>query len=477
MAQLKEKAISKTPGKTLLRRLRPDSQKATTSERRRLPRSLLYGLAGIGIVTLGVLAFRPTSLAVDIGQVTQGPLQVTIDAEGKTQVQARYVIAAPVAGRLQRIDLEAGDAVEAGAVVAQLDPLPLNTQVRAAQARLQQLQAELAGVETQRPKSQELAQAEAQVRAAVAEQRAAKAEVAEAQAALTQAQRDRLRAQQLESAGAIARQQREAAELAETTQAQALESAQQRVESAIAAVTAARQAVPLLRAEQRDPDYLISAYDAQIAGVEAELANLADEAGRTTISAPVSGTVLRVPEASARFVQAGDSLLEIGNAAQLELVIDVLSADAVKINPGDTMLVEQWGGADTLTATVSTIEPAAFTEVSALGVEEQRVNIIGNFADGEQSSEVALGDGYRVEARIVVWQAGDTLRVPVSALYRCDTAWCVFRVQNGRAYPTEVLIGQRTPNLAAVDSGLRAGETVILHPSEQLESGRKVEPR
>ena len=479
MAQTKEKAI----GKTLLRRLRPHStteaaeKKPAEKKRRRLPRWLLYGFAGLGMFTLVALAFLPGPLAVDTGQVTKGPLQVTIDAEGKTQVQARYVLAAPVAGRLQRIDLEAGDRVEAGTVVAQLDPLPLNTQVRAAQSRLQQLQAELAGVDTQRPKSQELAQAEAQVRAAEAAQRAAAAEVTEAQAALTQAQRDRLRAQELESAGAIARQQREAAELAETSQAQALERAQQQLERAIASVAAAREAIPLLRAEQRDPDYLVSAYEAQIAGVEAELANLTDEADRATISAPVSGTVLSVPEASARFVQAGDSLLEIGNAAKLELVIDVLSADAVKIKPDDTILVEQWGGSETLTATVTTIEPAAFTEVSALGVEEQRVNIIGTFTNSEQLSEAALGDGYRVEARIVVWAATDTLRVPVSALYRCDTAWCVFRIENGRAYPTEVVIGQRNPNLAAVDAGLQAGETVILHPSEQLESGRKVETR
>ena len=475
MAQIKENAI----GKTLLRRLRPNAPTKTTDKKRRhLPRSLLYGLAGLGIVTLVALAFRPAPLAVDIGQVTAGPLQVTIDAEGKTQVQARYVIAAPVAGRLQRIELEAGDSVEAGEVVAQLDPLPLNTQVRTAQSRLQQLRAELAGVDTQRPKSQELAQAEAQVQAAVAEQRAVAARVTEAQAALTQAQRDRQRAQELESAGAISRQQREASELAETSQAQALESARQGLESAIDSVAAAREAIPLLRAEQRDPDYLISAYEAQIAGVEAELANLADEADRTAVSVPISGTVLRVPEASTRFVQAGDSLLEIGNATKLELVIDVLSADAVKIAPGDAILIEQWGGSETLTATVTTIEPAAFTEVSALGVEEQRVNVIGTFTDDEtQLSESALGDGYRVEARIVVWEAKDTLRVPVSALYRCDTAWCVFRVENGRAYSKEVVIGQRSPNLAAVDSGLQAGETVILHPSEQLESGRKVEAR
>ncbi|MEO0707537.1 MAG: HlyD family efflux transporter periplasmic adaptor subunit [Cyanobacteria bacterium J06649_5] len=453
-------------------------KKNFAKQRRRFPRWILYGLAGLGVLTLVMLAFRPAPLVVDVGKVTQGPIQVTIDAEGKTQVEERYVVAAPVAGRLQRIELEAGDTIAEGKLIAQLDPLPLNTQVRAAQARLQQLQAELTGVETQRPKSQEMRQAEARLRAAKAEQQSAQASVADAQAALEQAKRDRDRAQELEAAGAIARQQRETAELAETRQAQALETEKQALESAIADVATAQEAIPLLQAEQRDPDYLLSSYEAQIAEVEAELANLADEAGRTTISAPVSGIVLRIPEASARFVQAGEALLEVGDAAKLELVIDVLSADAVKIKPGDTILVEQWGGPDTLTATVSYIEPAAFTEVSALGVEEQRVNVIGTFTDTENKLPVTpLGDGYRIEARIVIWAAEDAVRVPVSALYRCDDAWCVFQVDNGRAEPTEVVIGQRSPTVAAVESGLQAGETVILHPSEQVETGRKVEPR
>lgn len=457
---------------------KPKKKQTLAKKRRRFPRWILYTLAGLGVLTLVVLAFRPAPLAVDVGEVTQGPIQATIDAEGKTQVEERYVVAAPVAGRLQRIGLEPGDTVESGKLIAQLDPLPLTTQVRSAQARLQQLQAELTGVETQRPKSQEMRQAEARLRAAEAQQQSATAEVTEAQAALAQAQRDRKRAQDLESAGAITRQQRETAELTETQKAQALETAKQTLESAIADVAAAREAIPLLRAEQRDPDYLLNSYKAQIAGVQAELANLADEADRTTISAPVSGTVLRVPEASARFVQAGDPLLEIGDAAKLELVIDVLSADAVKIKTGDTILVEQWGGPKILTATVNYIEPAAFTEISALGVEEQRVNIIGTFTEGAQPlPEASLGDGYRIEARIVIWDADDAVRVPVSALYRCDTMWCVFRVENGRAEPTEVVIGQRSPTMAAVESGLQIGETVILHPSEQIEAGRKVEPR
>ena len=449
------------------------AETGTDNHPRRLPRWLLYGLAGLGITVLVALAFRPAPIPVDVGEVTEGPFRVTVDAEGKTRVEDRYIVAAPVAGRLQRIELEPGDPVTADAGVAQIDPLPLNTRVAAAQAQLRSLQAELSGVETQRPKSEELAQAEAQLRSAQATQQAAAAEVAQVQAALEQARRDRDRAQDLEARGAISRQAREAAELEATRLARSLDAARRERDSAAAAVAAAEEALPLLRAQQQDPDYLIDAYRAQIAGVEAELVNLADEAHRTTLTAPAAGTVLRVPEASARFVQAGDPLIELGDPDQIELVIDVLSADAVKIEPGDPILIEQWGGGETLTGTVSTIEPAAFTEVSALGVEEQRVNIIGRF----ENHNLALGDGFRVEAQIVIWTRDSVLQVPISALYRCDGSWCVFVVQSGRAYPREISLGQRNPSAAVVDTGLDHGEQVILHPSDQIQEGRKVEPR
>lgn len=471
MSQLHRHPLRKLFPFRLRLRQKKAPQAAVARPRFRLPRWLPYGAAGLGITVLVALAFRPAPIAVDVGTVTKGPLQVTVDAEGKTRVQDRYVVAAPVAGRLQRIDLEAGDPVEAGTVVAQLDPLPLDSQVQNAQARLRELEAELAGVETQRPKSEELTQAEARLRAAEAEQQAAAARVTQTQADLEQASRDRARAQNLEADGAISRQEREAAELAETWLIQALEAAQREREEASATVAAAREVLPLLRAEQRDPDYLIEVYQAQIAGVEAELANLADEARRTTIAAPIAGAVLRVPEASARFVAAGEPLIEIGDSAELELVIDVLSADAVKIDPGDRIWIEQWGGLHSLTAIVSYVEPSAFTEVSALGVEEQRVNIIGAF---EPSDAVSLGDGYRIEARIVIWADDDALQVPVSALYRCDQDWCVFVVEGDRAYPRQVALGPRNTNAAVVESGLQPGEQVILHPSEQVAAGRLV---
>ena len=279
-----------------------------------LPRRLPYFLAGLGALTLVVLAFRPSPIPVDLGTVERGELLVTVDAEGKTRVRDRFVVAAPIAGRLARIDLDEGDSVEPGRVVARIDPLPLDTQVKAAQARLQELQAEIAGVETQRPKQAALIQAEARIRAAEAKHLETEAEVEKAEAALEQARRDRIRAQDLEAKGAIARQQREAAELLETSRTRELESAQRQLERAIAEIAAAREALSILQAEQRDPDYLIDAYRAQIAAVEAELTNLADEASRAEIHAPVAGYVLRVLQKSARFVEAGDPFNRVGRS-------------------------------------------------------------------------------------------------------------------------------------------------------------------
>ncbi|MGB5961171.1 MAG: HlyD family efflux transporter periplasmic adaptor subunit [Coleofasciculaceae cyanobacterium] len=442
--------------------------------RKRLPRHLPYWLAGLGVAGVVAFALRPTPIPVDLGQVKQGTLQVTVDAEGKTRVRDRFIVAAPVSGRLARIELESGDSIEQGTIVAQIDSLPLNTEVQAAQARLQELRAQLAGVETQRTKPAALAQAEAQINAAIATQRQAEARYQEAQANLAQATRDRERAQQLAAAGAQSRKVREDAELAETRREQELKATQREVDAAIANVTAARKNLAVLQAEQQDPDYLLNVYRAQIASAEATLTKLSDEAQRTTVKTPAAGSVLRVMQKSARFVQAGEPLLEVGNSAQLELVVDILSTDAVKVKPGALIQIEHWGGEKSLQAKVRYVEPSAFTEVSALGVEEQRVNVIADFVNPPKS----IGDAYRVEARIVTWQGKDVLKVPMSALFRCnEKAWCTFVDKDGKAQRRQIVITQRNDLEAAVKQGLTVGERVILHPTEQVTDGQSIRDR
>lgn len=434
----------------------------------------LYALGGLGAVGLIALAFRPAPVRVDLVTVERADLQVTVDAEGKTRVQDRFVVAAPVDGRLARIELSAGDEVEQGSVIAQIDPIPYTSQVQEAQARIEALRAEIAGVDTQRPKNEALAQAQARIQSAQATQRQAEAALAEAQAELAQARRDRNRADALASQGAIPEQDRESARLTEVSREQAVTVARQNVESAIASVNATQSDLAILQAEQQDPDYLLDVYQAEINQVEAELARLADDANRTEIQAPVSGRVLRIPEKSARYVTAGTELIELGDAGNLELIIDVLSTDAVKIQPGDAIQVSQWGGDDTILARVRYVEPSAFTDVSALGVEEQRVNVIADFVNAETA--IALGDGYRVETQIVIDQTDDVLTVPISAVFPCDAGSCVFAVDNNRAYLTPVTTAARNTFDVAIANGLAEGDTVIAYP-ETVTDGARIQPR
>ncbi|MGF1568970.1 MAG: efflux RND transporter periplasmic adaptor subunit [Nodosilinea sp.] len=443
------------------------------SPKRRRWRSWLYSIGGLSLVGLIAYAVRPQPIAVDLAPVERGALQVTVGAEGQTRVRDRYVIAAPVDGELQRIDLKAGDTVTAGAIVARIDPLPLTSQVDATQARRRAVQAQLAGVDTQRPKPATLGQAETRIRAAQAQVNQAQAQVTEAEATLAQAQRERDRMATLYAQGGISRQSLEAIELTVTQRQQTLETARQQVAVAQADGQAAQANLTVLTAEQQDPDYLVDVYQAELDALDAELANLTDDARRTTMTAPAAGRVLDVLEPSARFVAAGTPLITVGDPKGLELVIDILSTDAVRVSPGDAVQIDRWGGDENLQAIVRQVEPSAFTEVSALGVDEQRVNVIADFAD----PTVPLGDGFRVDAQIVVWEGEEVLTVPISALFRCDTDWCAFVVENGRAQRRRVAIGPRSDFAAVVESGLDEGAPVILYPGDQIEAGVRVKGR
>lgn len=443
---------------------------------KRVPKPLPtpIGYVALAIVTgiLLVWAFRPAPVLVTVGKVDRSSLQVTIDAEGKTRVRDRYGVAAPVNGHLARIQLEEGDPVQRGTVVAQIDPLPLTAAVKQALGQLAEWKAQRSGVQTQRPKPETLAQAKTRIQTAEANYRQAKAKVAQAQAALTQAQRDRDRAEQLAATGAISRNDRESAELKATTQAQELEALKLAAQAAATEVQIARDAVAVVEQEQTDPDYLLRVYDARIASTEAELAKLQEDADRTEIRAPVQGQVLRIFQKSAQFVSEGTPLLELGDVSQLELVIDVLSSDAEKIQPGDPILIAR-SNASPISAKVRRIEPAAFTKVSALGVEEQRVNVIGDFVD----RPISLGDAYRVDTQIVVWQGQNVLKVPLSALFRCEQRWCVFTIADHRAQRRSVEVAHRSDLEAEIAQGLVAGDIVILHPNETISQNQRVRTR
>ncbi|WP_404784704.1 efflux RND transporter periplasmic adaptor subunit [Altericista sp. CCNU0014] len=434
---------------------------------------VFYTLLGASICAGLIWVFRPIPIPVDTATVEQGELQVTVNAEGKTRIRDRFTIAAPINGYLDRLRWDEGDWVQAGTVVARIDPIAMSSAVNEALSQMAEWRAQRAGVATQRPKAASLEQAQLRIQAAQESQRQAIARVAQAQAMLAQAKRDRQRAQELAQAGAIPRQNRETAELTETTRAKELETAILAEKTAAAEVDVARAALNILQQERTDPDYLLKVYDARIASVEASLQKLRDEAGRTDIRSPASGRILRIHQKSSQFTTAGTPLLELGNPKQLELIIDVLSTDAERIRPGDRIFVDRGIENKPLQAKVKRIEPSAFTKISALGVEEQRVNVIGEFID----PPAFLGDAYRVETRTVVWQTDRALKIPLSALFRCEQQWCVFGVRAGKAVQHRVEIGQRSDRAAQIKQGLTKGEQVILHPTEQITEGIGVNPR
>lgn len=453
------------------------------SVKKRLPKftrqQLIYTGIGLSITTLVILAFRPTPIEVDTKPVTQGSLQVTVNAEGKTRIREDFVISSTVNGRLNRINLDEGDMVHKGSVVASIDPLPLNTAVKETLAKLSEVKAQRQGVATLRPKSAQLAQTRSRISVAQANQLQAEAKVAQAQATLTQARRDAQRNQQLANQGAIPRQKQERTNLNQATREKELESAILAVTAAAKEVEAAQSALQAQQIEQHDPDYLLKVYDAQIASIEAQLSKLKNDASRTNIYSPIDGKVLRILQKSSNFISEGTQLIKVGDSKDLELVIDVLSRDALKIKPGNIILIEQ-GGNDVnnydknpFKAKVRLIEPSAFTKVSALGVEEQRVNIIGDFIDSSDN----FGDGYRVDTQIVIWEGKNILKVPLSSLFRCGDNWCIFLVKDKKVHRRTVKIGHRSHYEVEIIAGLSKDEMVILYPNEQIKAGIAVKPR
>lgn len=387
----------------------------------RIRRTYFMWAGAAGLVGLATwMALRERPLDVDTGVVRLGTLQVTVDAEGKTRVRDRYVLTAPVTGRLQRIDLPEGEHVRAGQIIARIAPVPLDVQT--------------------------LRQAEARVSAAQSLARDADTRVRQSRATLDQERRAAGRVERLVSAGALAEREREDAVLLVRLREEDLAAANARSRAAAADVEQAQAAL------------------VAVGG--------GSSAALVLVRAPADGCVLRVPERSERVVAAGAPIAEIGDPNALELVVDVLSSDAARIRGGAPVAVDGWGDGEQLSGHVRTVEPAAFTRLSALGVEEQRVNVVIDMAHWPAT----LSDGYRVEAHIGVWEQPNVTIVPVSALFRQEKGWAVFVVRNGRAEVRQVRIGEQGSAGAQVLDGLRADDRVVLFPSDQITTGRRVTP-
>ena len=392
----------------------------------------IIGLIGLGIAAAIVWALLPQPVPVDMAAIARGPLEVTVEDEGVTRIHDVYTVSAPIGGKMLRSPREVGDKVEANkTLVAAIEPSePTFLDVRSQRVNQAAVQAAQAAVDL------------------------AQAKVKEAKSQLEFARNDLERAQTLAES--------------KTISARALDKAKLDVATAEAAVASA---VATLEVRRRE--------------LESAKANLiqpgqinADKKPSHDIQvySPVNGRVLKMIAKSEQVVPAGAPLVEIGDPHDLEIAVDFLSRDAVRIKPGDVARIESWGGDKILPARVRRVEPTGFTKVSALGIEEQRVKVILDFT-GPPAEWRQLGHDYRVIARVVVWHRDNVLQVPLGALFRVGDNWAVFAIVDGRARRRLVKIGERNLHAAQVLDGLELGEKVVLHPSDRVHDGVRVELR
>ncbi|WP_372930238.1 efflux RND transporter periplasmic adaptor subunit [Methyloceanibacter sp.] len=393
------------------------------------PSRIVVALLAVCIVGAVIWSFWPNPIPVETASATRGTFVATVDEDGKTRVRERFVVASPLAGRTTRVELDAGDHVKAGDVIASILPSPapfLDPRARR--------------------------EAEERLGAAEAALDRAKATMERANVVLNQAGRDLSRARALLERGVSTVKAVEQAELAHHV-------ADRDVSAANFQYHAAQHAVEQAKA-------LLALYD-RSTGTPPE---------SFEVVAPVAGEIIRVLQESETIVQPGTPLVEIGDCCNLEIVVDVLSTDAVEIEKGDRVIIEHWGGPKPLEGQVRTVEPGGFTKISTLGVEEQRANVIIDIVS-PRKAWLDLGDAYQIDARIEVLAIDDALIVPSGALFRQGKEWNTYVVRDGRAELRPVEVLRRSGGVAALSAGLEPGEQVIVYPSDSIAPGVRVVPR
>ncbi len=396
-------------------------------------RTVAWTAAGLAVAAAAAwYLFAAEPVAVDTAQTARGPIEVTVTAEGETRVREVYSISAPITGKLERLDLHVGDKVARAQRVASLRPV--DPPIRDVRSRM------------------ELAAATRASEAAVG---VAEAQVRQANSALGFARAEFDRASELVKRNVISQAAMDQAELNIRVKEAELKQAE-------ASLELRRQELATARAREMEPLQLS--------------ATVSEDQCCMAVTAPVDGTVLRIVTESEQVVQAGAPILELGDTADLEIVVDLLSTDAVGIEPGMAARIEDWGGDGVLEAKVRRIDPAGFTKVSALGIEEQRVNAILDFT-GPPERRASLGHAFKVLVRIVKSRAADALQVPIGALFRHSGNWAAYTVEDGVARLKELELGRFSMTHAEVLGGLSDGETVIVHPGDQVGDGVAVRRR
>ncbi len=395
-------------------------------------RALFWTPALVALLLVLLLLFRPQAVPVDLAVVERGPIQVTVSDEGETRVRDVFVISASVTGLMRRVELESGDRVVANeTVIARLEPsVPMFLDQRAE------------------------AEANAAVDAADAARSFAAAQLRRAEAERAFALSEYKRLSALASEQSISRND--------------LEAAERRAKTATAAVAEAQAALKMRESElEQARARLLNPAQAKRAAKDCDC---------VLVRSPISGSVLRVLQKSEAIVNAGTPIVEIGDPSKLEIKAELLSEDAVRVKPGQRALIDAWGGDHPLSGVVERVEPFGFTKVSALGIEEQRVNVIIDITSPHEEWQ-SLGHGYRVEPRIIIWESQDELRVPLSALFREGNRWAVFVDDDGKAELRFVEVGREDGRHAQILKGLSAGERIVLHPNARIADGTRIERR
>jgi len=388
------------------------------------------GLALLVLVYLIYLSFRPQPVPVDLATIERGPLAVTVGDEGRTRVREVYVVSAPVGGKVERIAAKAGDSViKDDTVLASIRPSAPRFLNRRDERR-----------------------AQAEAKAARAALALAEAALARSKAALDFAETELIRARKLTAKKAASKQKLDEAEL--------------KYKTAGAEMASARAEMDMRRYELETAEAALIQPTEQETGIQTDGCCVA-------VHAPIVGRVLKVLQESEAVVGAGAPLVELGDPTDLEIVVDLLSEDAVKVAGGAEAIIENWGGPGQLAGRVRTVEPYGFTKISALGVEEQRVNVIIDLTAPRQDWD-RLGHGYRVDAKVTIWKEEDVLQAPLSALFRTGETWSAFVMRDGKAVSVPVELGQRNHRKAQVLKGLNEGDKVILHPSDKISDGSVV---
>ena len=393
-------------------------------------RSIALVVLALAVIALLAMAFRPRPVPVDVARATRGPLTVTVEEEGKTRVIDRYVVSAPVSGFARRVELDVGDEVKKGDPLLSLEPL-----------RSDVLD----------PRSR--AEAEARVEAARAALLGARQNATAARADSEYADTELRRKEQLREDRTVSEEE--------------VDRARAQSRSAAAKLRSAEFAVDVGRHELEA---------AQTALEYSAAGPLGEPPEMVSVTAPVSGRVLAISRESEGVVSAGQALIEIGDPRALEVEVDVLSVDAVKVTPGTPVKFLRWGGEAPLEGVVRVVEPTGFTKISALGVEEQRVLVISDITSDREEWQ-RLGDGYRVEASFILWHGEDILQVPSSAVYRQGGGWAVYAIDGDRARVQAVTPGRRTGLEVEIREGLTAGDEVIVHPSDDVGAGVRIRRR